>query len=343
MASQGVVASSEPTSTDTPMRAPTTATTTRRRRWRASGITAPGTTLTAAAATALRFPPASSRTQAGIAYVTPRAADDQSKANQAMGEPAGGRMRARRPVGCRHDATRPSRRTPAQGVLLLGGQVGVDELGVRPGELLLDPVHDGVTGHEEEGGRAGFDLFPDGLDEVVVDPDVAERPGQRTHPRTDRRAQQGNEEQQAEEHAQNIPPSAPAPTRLFSCWVFGFRAPAGQLTMAASWTLMSSCFTRPSSLDCSRAAPSGVVNFHTVRVAMISSSRCHDSDAVRGRRRPARPDARSAPGVSHHLIEVTGGNGPPPGRRLPRRLPGLHGHHVAASAASVRRGARRRR
>ena len=71
---------------------------------------------------------------------------------------------------------------------------------------------------------------------------------------------------------QNDPLSAPAPVRLFSWRVLGFFAPSGHDTIAASWTLISSSFCSCSSVASARSAPLASGNFHTVNVAMSSTS-----------------------------------------------------------------------
>ena len=70
---------------------------------------------------------------------------------------------------------------------------------------------------------------------------------------------------------QKAPPRAPAAVRPESWRVFGFFAPSGKVTSAASWILMSS-FCWSSLRVCSaRSAPSGEGNFQTVMVAMCFS------------------------------------------------------------------------
>jgi hypothetical protein len=70
---------------------------------------------------------------------------------------------------------------------------------------------------------------------------------------------------------QNAPPSAPAPARSFSWRVFGLFLPSGHDTVAASWTLMSSWLARLFKVATAWSAPSGVLNFHALSVAMCSS------------------------------------------------------------------------
>ena len=67
---------------------------------------------------------------------------------------------------------------------------------------------------------------------------------------------------------QNAPPRAPGPARLFSWRVFGFFFPAPQLTVAASWIVISSCFDSDSSVASASSAPVAVSNFQTVSVAI---------------------------------------------------------------------------
>ena len=49
----------------------------------------------------------------------------------------------------------------------------------------------------------------------------------------------GTKKMRPKRKPQNAPPRAPAPVRLFRCRVLGFFLPSGQVTMAASWTLIS--------------------------------------------------------------------------------------------------------
>src|ERR1700719_911753 len=70
---------------------------------------------------------------------------------------------------------------------------------------------------------------------------------------------------------QKAPSRAAAPVSWVMCCVFGFFAPAGQLTMAASTNSISCCLLSLASSSRAFWAPSGVSNFHTVRVAIGST------------------------------------------------------------------------
>ena len=79
-------------------------------------------------------------------------------------------------------------------------------------------------------------------------PTSTHRAAQRPHRRTDGHAEQRHEEDQAEEQAPERPPSAPAAVMLRSWRVFGFFAPAGQDTVAASCRVIICCLARDSSV-----------------------------------------------------------------------------------------------
>jgi len=81
----------------------------------------------------------------------------------------------------------------------------------------------------------------------------------------------GTKKMRPKRKPQNAPPRAPAPVRLLRCRVLGFFLPSGQVTMAASWTLIVSSDCSRSSVPSAVSAPSAVCNFQTVKVATRSS------------------------------------------------------------------------
>src|SRR3984957_5561191 len=98
-------------------------------------------------------------------------------------------------------AARLLREGLAQLGLLVGGEVGADQLGLLGRELLLHPVDHRVGAEQEQRRGTWRDLVAHGLDERVADADVGQRAEQRAGGRADRQAEDRDEEDQAEQNA----------------------------------------------------------------------------------------------------------------------------------------------
>src|SRR4051812_7465370 len=85
--------------------------------------------------------------------------------------------------------------------LLVRPEVSGDQLEMRTGEALSDPVLDPTGGQQEERRRAFGDRGFDVIDELLLDADVAERSGERSDPCPDGRTDQRDEEEDAEQEA----------------------------------------------------------------------------------------------------------------------------------------------
>src|SRR3954447_23230929 len=101
----------------------------------------------------------------------------------------------RGPPPCRELALRSGLgEDAAQLVLLLVGEVGLDEDHRLTLEGLFDLVDDGVGGQDEQRGGARLDLVTHLADEAVVDADIREAAREGADPRTDGQTEQRNEE-----------------------------------------------------------------------------------------------------------------------------------------------------
>src|ERR687898_2973638 len=90
----------------------------------------------------------------------------------------------------------------AQLLLLLLWEVGRDDLEVVGLQLVYDPLRGvGPAGQGKQRGGTRRHLLTNLPDEVVVDAHVCHRPRKCSHARTDRRAEEGYEEDQPEQEA----------------------------------------------------------------------------------------------------------------------------------------------